>query len=104
MDSEYGDELHILISHFVNTHLRITGRVNERHIIDLDLFTSLIGNKTSCLVDEIKLKLTSPAGSLKKKSVFLNYLGSLDASPVVLKGLSRNSFRLKWGEDSSPFS
>lgn len=93
MGSEFGQELQEVISFFVRTHLKIRGRVNPNHVIDVDVFCSLLGGRISCVVEELKLKLMSLPGSLKSTSVFHKQISS---SMSIDKSMSKNSFRLQW--------
>lgn len=45
ISSEYGQELQLLIDHYVKTHLKIRTRINPKDFLDIDNFIKLVGNK-----------------------------------------------------------
>ena len=59
----------MLIDYYVATHLKVRGRMNPHHILDLDNFIKVLKGR-SCLLNEIKLKILSKPGKHSKKSVF----------------------------------
>lgn len=67
--SEYGQEILILIDHYVHTHLLCKdGRINPKHYLHVDNYIMLI--RKSGIIEEIKKKILSKPGKHAQKSVF----------------------------------
>lgn len=67
--STYGQEILGLVDHYVSTHLMTKTRVNPKHFLHLDTYTSLLNDQKSCIIEELKLKILSKEGKHKDKSV-----------------------------------
>jgi len=71
LESEFGQEVLILVDHYITTHLMTRQRVNPKHYLHLDNYIKLLNDQYSCLVAEIKTKVLQKPGKLAHKSAMI---------------------------------
>lgn len=99
MSSEFGHELQLLIDHFVKTHLKIRTRINPNDYLDIDNYIKVLGNKPSCVIQELKLKLISKAGKYCKRSVFFKGTTATNVTKGAFIVQTGKRAVLQWGEE-----